>query len=68
MTQPSLCQECAAGPQGVEGHANLVLHVYAAERPGHHRSVFHCTVCGAEWLRTYAGSGGFSWALNGAPT
>ena len=62
-----LCQDCGAGPQGVEGHANLVLHVYAAEQAGHHRSVFHCTVCGAEWLRSYAGSGGFSWTLKDAP-
>lgn len=52
----------------MEGHPNLVLHVYAAERAGHHRSVFHCTVCGCEWVRSYTGSGGFGWSLSGAPT
>lgn len=64
MNPPLLCEDCSAGPQGVEGHANLVLHVYATHQPGQHRSAFHCTVCGAEWLRTYTGSGGFSWQLS----
>lgn len=63
MTTGTLCQDCSAGPQGVEGHAHLVLHVYAPPQNTPHRSVFHCTVCGAEWLRSYAGSGGFTWKL-----
>ena len=67
MTQPRLCPDCLSGPTGIDGHANLLLHVQASSLGGQ-RATFHCEICGATWLRSYAGSGGFGWQLEHTPS
>lgn len=58
------CARCAAGPEGLEGHAELTLHhrdqpPYGAAA-GHH--LFRCLACAALWIRYYEGGGIFRWA------
>ena len=55
------CNECRTGPREVEGHAALALRVSPAGEDGPQKATFHCGSCGVEWIRTYMGSGVFTW-------
>lgn len=51
-----LCAACAAGPERVEGHPDLL-----ARSLGESGMSFSCRHCQALWSRSYATDGKFAW-------
>lgn len=54
-----LCNDCARGPRGLEGHAGIFLSMDAKTPSGRH--LFRCSDCQSLWLREYEGDGVFTW-------
>lgn len=63
-TNPLLCVDCARGPQGIGGHAQLMVHSLGALQMS-----FKCGSCRALWSRAGKRQGEYGWTdLGGGAT
>lgn len=50
------CQNCVAGPAGIEGHESLFVHTMDRGQ-----MQFKCRACDCVWIRRYSGASQFEW-------
>ena len=55
------CAACLVKPEGIAGHRDLRLDVFASGGGG--TNAFICEACRASWRRSYVGGGAFEWQL-----